>query len=194
MNSGLKPIGVVPLGEVCELTVKSIAANILGYLHLDTLILPPMEHPMYAYNERRHQYDAGAMITAMESLSFPQCDKIIGVVDLDLFIPIFAHVFGEARQGGRAALVSISRLKPPSLTSQEALNLQMERAAKVALHELCHLYDLHHCMEGLCLMHFSGGLEDLDQTPLYLCRYCSLYLRDALSVKRRHQRAAEKNT
>jgi len=194
MNSGLKPIGVVPLGEVCELTVKSIAANILGYLHLDTLILPPMEHPMYAYNERRHQYDAGAMITAMESLSFPQCDKIVGVVDLDLFIPIFAHVFGEARQGGRAALVSISRLKPPSLTSQEALNLQMERAAKVALHELCHLYDLHHCMEGLCLMHFSGGLEDLDQTPLYLCRYCSLYLRDALSVKRRHERAAEKNT
>lgn len=194
MNSGLKPIGVVPLGEVCELTVKSIAANILGYLHLDTLILPPMEHPMYAYNERRHQYDAGAMITAMESLSFPQCDKIVGVVDLDLFIPIFAHVFGEARQGGRAALVSISRLKPPSLTSQEALNLQMERAAKVALHELCHLYDLHHCMDGLCLMHFSGGLEDLDQTPLYLCRYCSLYLRDALSVKRRHERAAEKNT
>lgn len=194
MNSGLKPIGVVPLGEVCELTVKSIAANILGYLHLDTLILPAMEHPMYAYNERRHQYDAGAMITAMESLSFPQCDKIVGVVDLDLFIPIFAHVFGEARQGGRAALVSISRLKPPSLTSQEALNLQMERAAKVALHELCHLYDLHHCMEGLCLMHFSGGLEDLDQTPLYLCRYCSLYLRDALSVKGRHERAAEKNT
>jgi len=191
MNLGNKPIGVVPLGEVCELTLKSIAAHILGYLHLDALILPPIEHPMYAYEERRHQYDAGAIIAAMESLSFPQCDKIIGVVDLDLFIPIFIHVFGEARQGGRAALVSIYRLKPPSLTSQEALNLQMERAAKVALHELGHLYDLHHCMDSLCLMHFSGGLEALDQTPLYLCRYCSLYLRDALRVKKHREKAAE---
>jgi len=193
MNSGHKPIGVVPLGEVCELTVKSIAGHILGYLHLDALILPPMERPAYAYNERRHQYDAGVIITAMESLSFPQCDKIVGIVDLDLFIPIFVHVFGEARQGGRAALVSIYRLKPPASPSQESLNLQMERAAKVALHELCHLYDLHHCMDRLCLMHFSGGLEDLDQSPLYLCRYCSLYLRDALTIKKRREKAAEKS-
>jgi len=191
MNSDNKPIGVVPLGEVCGLTVKSIAAHILGYFQLDALVLPPMEHPLYAYNERRHQYDAGAIITAMESLSFPQCDKIIGVVDLDLFIPIFVHVLGEARQGGWAALVSIYRLRPSASLSQEALNLQMERAAKVALHELGHLYDLHHCMDGLCLMHFSGGLEDLDQTPLYLCRYCSLYLRDALSIKKRREKAAE---
>jgi archaemetzincin len=191
MNSGNKPIGVVPLGEVCELTVKSIAAHILGYFQLDALVLPPMEHPMYAYNERRHQYDAGAIITAMESLSFPQCDKIIGVMDLDLYIPIFVHVLGEARQGGGAALVSIYRLKPSSSPSQEGLNLQMERAAKVALHELGHLYDLHHCMDSLCLMHFSGGLEDLDQTPLYLCRYCSLYLRDALAIKKRRREGEE---
>jgi len=191
MNSGNKPIGVVPLGEVCELTVKSIAAHILGYFQLDALVLPPMEHPMYAYNERRHQYDAGAIITAMESLSFPQCDKIIGVMDLDLYIPIFVHVLGEARQGGGAALVSIYRLKPSSSPSQEGLNLQMERAAKVALHELGHLYDLHHCMDSLCLMHFSGGLEDLDQAPLYLCRYCSLYLRDALAIKKRRREGEE---
>ena len=191
MSSGTKPIGVVPLGEVCELTLKSIAAHILGYLYLDALILPPMEPPAYAYDKRRHQYDAGAIITALESLPFPQCDKIIGVVDLDLFIPIFTHVFGEARQGNRVALISLYRLKPPSSPSQAGLNLQMERAAKVALHELGHLYDLHHCMDTLCLMHFSGGLEDLDQTPLYLCRYCSIYLQDALRAAKRRERATE---
>ena len=120
MASGNKPIGVVPLGEICELTVKSIAAHILGYLRLDTLILPPMEHPAYAYDDQRHQYDAGAMITALESLPFPQCAKIIGGVDLDLFVPIFTHVFGEARQGNRVALVSTYRLKPPSSSSQHS--------------------------------------------------------------------------
>jgi len=191
MRSGTKPIGVVPLGEVCELTLKSIAAHILGYLYLDALILPPMETPAYAYDIRRRQHDAGAIITALESLPFPQCDKIVGVVDLDLFIPIFTHVFGEARQGNRVALISLYRLKPPSSPSQAGLNLQMERAAKVALHELGHLYDLHRCMDTLCLMHFSGGLEDLDQTPLYLCRYCSIYLQDALRAAKRRERATE---
>jgi archaemetzincin len=139
-----------------------------------------MEHPAYAYEVKRHQYDAGAIITALESMPFPQCDKVIGVVDLDLFVPIFTHVFGEARQGNRIAVISLYRLKSSSSSSQPGLNLQMERAAKVALHELSHLFDLHHCMASHCLMHFSGDLEDLDQTPLYLCRYCSVYFRDAL--------------
>jgi archaemetzincin len=48
------------------------------------------------------------------------------------------------------------------------------------MHELGHLFDLHHCMDRKCLMHFSGGLEDLDEAPLYFCRYCSVFLRDAL--------------
>jgi hypothetical protein len=30
-------------------------------------------------------------------------------------------------------------------------------------------------------MFFTGGLEDLDRAPLYFCRYCNTYLREALS-------------
>lgn len=191
MNSSRKAVGIVPLGEVCEMTVKAVAAHIQGYLYLDALLLPPLEHPAYAFDSRRRQYDVGAMIAALESLPFPQCEKIIGVVDLDLFIPIFTHVFGEARQGNRVAVISLYRLKPSPPPPEGSLHLQMERAAKVALHELGHLYDLHHCMDALCLMHFSGGLEDLDQTPLYLCRYCSIYLRDALRAEKPRQRATE---
>jgi predicted Zn-dependent protease len=36
-------------------------------------------------------------------------------------------------------------------------------------------------MDVKCLMHFTGELTDLDKTPLYFCRYCSLTLRDTLS-------------
>jgi archaemetzincin len=56
----------------------------------------------------------------------------------------------------------------------------LERTAKVALHELGHLFNLEHCHDTRCLMHFSGNLTELDETPLYYCRYCATYFRDAL--------------
>jgi archaemetzincin len=99
---------------------------------------------------------------------------------VDLFIPILSYVFGEARQGGRCALVSTWRLKKNRDGTRAPLPLLMERAGKVALHELGHLYNLFHCMDERCLMYFSGGLEDLDSAPLYFCRYCATYLRGAL--------------
>ena len=171
---------MVPIGEVPQVTSKSIAAHIIGYLDLDVDILPALEHPEYAQDQKRLQYNAGVILKAMESEPFQDHAKVIGVLDVDLFVPILTHVFGEAKQGGRCALVSLYRLKKNADGSTAPLSLQLERAAKVALHELGHLFDLHHCMDERCLMHFSGGLEDLDMTPLYFCRYCSVFLRDAL--------------
>jgi archaemetzincin len=173
-------IGLVPIGEVSQITSKSIAAHILGYLDLDVDILPDLANPTYAHDMKRAQYDAGTILKAMESEPFQGHAKVIGVLDVDLFVPILTHVFGEARQGGRCALVSVYRLKRNSDGSTPPQSLILERGAKVALHELGHLFDLHHCMDRKCLMHFSGGLEDLDEAPLYFCRYCSIFLRDAL--------------
>ena len=168
------------MGEVSEITLKALAANLLGYLNLEVDILPPLEDPVYALNQKRLQYDAGVILKAMESEPFQDYAKIIGVLDADIFVPILTHVFGEARQGGRYALVSVYRLKRNSDGSAPPLSLILERGAKVAMHELGHLFDLHHCTDRKCLMHFSGGLEDLDEAPLYFCRYCSVFLRDAL--------------
>ena len=87
-------IGLVPIGEISEITSKSIAAHILGYLNLDVDILPPMEHPGYAHDGKRLQYDAGAILKAFESGPFHNYAKIIGDLDVDIFVPIVSHVFG----------------------------------------------------------------------------------------------------
>jgi archaemetzincin len=185
MCSEKRRIGVVPIGEVPQITSKVIAANVLGCLNLEADILPPLEYPAYAYDEKRLQYDAGRILKALESLPYRDCEKVIGVLQVDLFIPVFTYVFGEARQGGKYALVSVFRLKRNSDGSASPKPLVLERAGKVALHELGHLYDLHHCMDERCLMHFSGELEVLDRTPLYFCRYCSVRVRDALAMVKR---------
>jgi archaemetzincin len=178
----MRPVGVVPFGAVDGMVLKAVAANILGYLHVDTEIIAPMEYPEYAYDCHRLQYDAGIILKAFESVSFEGLAKVIGILDADLFVPILTYVFGEARQGGRCALVSLPRLRKNPDGTEALLPLFLERAAKVALHELGHLFNLIHCEDERCLMHFSGGVRDLDKAPPYFCRYCSIYLRDGLAV------------
>ena len=177
----MRPIGVVAFGAVSEIVSKTIAARILGYLRLATDIVPSLEYPEYAFDKGRLQYNAGTILTTFESIPFNNYEKLIGVLDADLFVPILTYVFGEARQGGRCALVSLHRLKKNSDGSSASTALFLERTAKVALHELGHLFNLIHCEDERCLMHFSGGIKDLDKAIPYFCRYCSLYFREALS-------------
>jgi len=178
----MKPIGVVSFGEIDGVVLKAIAAHILGYLRIDTEIFSQLEYPGYAYDPRRLQYDAGAILKAFEALPVQNYAKVIGVLDADLFVPILTYVFGEARQGGKCAVVSLHRLKNNPDGCKASAPLFLERAAKVALHELGHLLNLTHCEDERCLMHFSGGIRDLDTLPPYFCRYCSVYLHDGLAL------------
>jgi len=179
MPSGNQTIGVCGVGNGVELPLKVVAAHVAGYLKLTAKILPPLPHPGHAFSENRLQYDAGAILRELENRNFGECRKIIAVLNLDLFIPIFTHVYGEARQNGKIALVSTFRLAEKK-DGQPPPPLLLERTAKVALHELGHLFDLEHCHDTRCLMHFSGNLAELDESPLYYCRYCATYFRDAL--------------
>jgi len=97
----------------------------------------------------------------LETMAFDGCDAVIAVVDEDLFIPIFTYVLGEARIGGRCALISVYRLdKCP------------KRAVKLALHEFGHLMALGHCHDDYCAMSFSKDIDQLDLIPSYYCQYC----------------------
>jgi archaemetzincin len=181
MNPKQRIIGVVPVGGIPELAPKIIAAHISGYLKLPAEILTHLELPAAACNETQLRYDAAKILRFFESGPYASYDKIIGIINVDLFIPTFAYVFGEAVQGGKYALVSLFRLTKVKKGLNPSSAIVCERAAKVALHEVGHLYNLSHCEDKNCLMHYSGGLADLDDIPLYFCRYCNTYFRDALA-------------
>lgn len=177
-------IGIVPIGDTDKIAVKVIAAHITGYLNFDAEIVTPLEKPDYAYDEKRFQYNAGIILKQFSEMFFEKFDKkfdkIVGVASVDLFVPILTYVFGEAKQGGRCALVSLFRLEKDCNHITPPPSLVYERAAKVALHELGHLFNLLHCEDNRCLMHFAGGISQLDKTPLYFCKYCTAFFRDAL--------------
>jgi archaemetzincin len=159
-----------------------IAAHISGCLNLNAEVIAPIEHPHHAFDKKRFQYDAGKIISRFESMHFPDVEKMVAVFSDDLFIPIFSHVFGEARLGGKFALVSLFRLdKQPDGSTSPTVKIY-ERAAKVALHEIGHLYRLAHCDDNRCLMHFTGGLQSLDEISLNFCRYCHTFFQDVLPL------------
>jgi archaemetzincin len=183
MHAAPHRIGVLPIGELHDIVPKVIAAHISGYLNLEATVLSPVDRPSYAFHEERVQYNVGAILQALEEKPIKGIQKIVGVLNVDLFVPVFTHVYGEARQGGRVALVSLFRLGEDPVESIPPSAAMLERAAKVALHELCHLYNLTHCETHDCLMHFSGSLDDLDNISFRLCRYCTSFFRNAVRLE-----------
>ena len=178
MNEKKGCLAVVPFGNPPRAALEAVAENIRTRLGLSTEILPPLEVPSYAFDERRAQYNVFPLFNALEKKDF-RYTKVIAVLNVDLFIPIFTHVFGEAQEGGKYAMVSLYRLRRNADGSNTSAGLLLERLAKVALHELGHLFDIVHCMNEQCVMHFSGTVEELDIATPHLCEYCWEYLKES---------------
>jgi archaemetzincin len=182
MIRGSLIIGVLPVGSVPDLILEIIASNIDAHLNLPSKILPFFLPPAEALDKRRQQYDAAKMLQAFSVLNLKRFQKVVAVCTEDLFVPILTHVHGEAQQGGKFAVVSLFRLHHDPILGG-LTSLFYERAVKVTLHEIGHLFSLLHCADKRCLMHFSSTLDQLDATPIYFCRYCFQYFNAA--TKRR---------
>jgi len=129
---------------------------------------------------RRRQHASGRMLEWLLH-NGPQDGRVLGVTDVDLFIPILTFVFGEAQLGGRAAVVSTARLSDPVVTDRRVLR---ERLAKEAVHELGHALGLVHCARPDCAMSRSPGLRDLDRKGGQLCADCRMLLAQAQERER----------
>ena len=125
------------------------------------------DRPDDAYDSRRKQWSS-TRILAWLARSGPE-GRLLGVTDVDLFIPVLTFVFGEAQLGGRAAVVSTARLQEPGLRDERIV---LERLAKESVHELGHVFGLLHCETPRCVMGRSASLRDVDGKRGELCRSC----------------------
>ena len=174
-------IGVLPMGKIPGAALSAVSKHIPTFFRHDAKILTSLPIPSYAIDKRRGQYNAANIISTLESRPLTTCQKVLAIVNVDLFIPIFTHVMGEAREGGNFALVSMYRLtKNPSGEGAPSFTI-LDRLVKVALHELGHLFDLVHCENESCLMHFAGNIEEIDQISISFCTYCQKYLEETVT-------------
>ncbi len=122
--------------------------------------------PGYAYNKDRNQYHSNAIMRRLVPLLEPG-QTILGVVDVDLFVPDSGFVFGEADRESRAAVLSIARLR------QGADEVLLRRRVQVeGLHQAGHLVGLSYCEDARCAMFLATTLPDVDRKQIALCHIC----------------------
>lgn len=139
----------------------------------DCRVLGAVGRPDYAFNAERKQYFSTQILKEMSHVTPEDAKKVIGVVDVDLYVPILTFVFGEAQLNGRAAIVSLFRLHQEHYGMAPNNDLLKVRAVKEVVHELGHTFGLTHCSHYKCVMHFSHSLRNIDMKSADFCGGCT---------------------
>ena len=163
---------LVPVGEIDKKVIERLQVDLGKIFNKQVEAGQGMPHPDYAYNKKRNQYLSTAILkTLMEQKEYMAYEKVLGIVDRDLYVPELNFVFGEA--GQKAAVISLTRLRQEFYRLPQDQTLFHKRALTEAVHELGHTYGLGHCRNPQCVMFFSNSLMDTDRKGSEFCLECS---------------------
>jgi archaemetzincin len=166
-------LDLLPVGPLPEETLDAVTARLSRHVALPcralasspTLVLPRLPG--------RGQIDAGALLTALETTTEEPDRILVGLTAEDLATAVFTFVFGLARTGGRAAIVSLARVDPTFYGLPPDPALRDQRAVSEIRHELGHLSGRGHCPDRSCLMSFAGTIDKADTRGERFCSDCA---------------------
>ncbi len=165
-------IALVAVGEIDRNVIDWLKDDLAKVFNKQVAIAEGMPKPNYAYDHKRKQYLSTAILNAIvEQKEYAPYEKILAIVDHDLFVPELNFVFGQA--GPKAAVVSLTRLRQSFYHLTENQNLFHQRVLTEAIHELGHTYRLGHCENPQCVMFFSNSLVDTDRKGSKFCLSCN---------------------
>ena len=165
----MEKLNIIPIGKIDQKILDYLKIELRKKFGIEVEIAEPMEKPDYAYNPQRRQYHSTAILEKISKLTN---GVILGVVDLDLYVPDLNFVFGEAAPLMRMAIISLVRLRQEYYGLPKNESLFRERVIKEAVHELGHVFGLNHCRDPKCVMHFSNSLFDTDKKSSSFCSKC----------------------
>jgi len=165
-------IDIVPIGEVDETVLSFLKQSISQAFKIQTRIRNRRFNLSLSYDPVRDQYNSSGLLLELINDTPPETLKILGVTELDLFIPIFTFLFGEAQLNGIGALVSAHRLHNQFYGVSENRELLESRLLKEGVHELGHTFGLIHCFALKCVMKSSTYVEEIDQKSVHFCKSC----------------------
>ena len=171
-------IGILRVGQVGSYVIKRVQENLNMIFPKTTcaLISQTMQIPSEAFNKTRQQYRSDMILSKVHdyALKDEALDHVLGIADVDIFVSELNFVFGEAECPGKAALISLRRLRPEFYGEASNMELFLERITKEAVHEVGHSLGLRHCSNPFCVMYFSNSIFETDRKQSLFCTKCHL--------------------
>ncbi len=156
---------LVALGTVQPKIVQAAIEALRETIDIVARPGPSLDKPQYAFNKDRGQYHATSILRRLASLRAKDA-PVVGILDVDLFLPDAAYVIGDADRDAGAAVFSLARL---SSGDPDAVR---RRAQVETVHSAGHLLGLSHCSDFRCAMFLSHTAADADRKALGLCALC----------------------
>jgi archaemetzincin len=156
--------------------VRSEIYEVFGYR---TEVVPLLDEVDLWMDPVRKQYHSTPILETLALLLPSKAIKVLAITKVDLFIPILTHVYGEAQLGGKACILSIHRFSDGLAVGSGSMTFR-SRVVKEAIHELGHTFNLRHCRDPHCTMHYCRSVQEVDRKSNQLCRYCTILLEDEI--------------
>lgn len=164
----------------CEIDKDSLSYTIFRNFGAPVLIKEKEFDLSFSYDPLRNQYNSSKILYKLLNMIPEDALSLMGLTDVDLFIPIFTYVFGEAQLDGKVGIVSIYRFRNELYGLPRNQEKLQERLEKEIVHELGHNFGLVHC-ENNCVMRASSYMEEIDLKPSYFCKSCEEFIHNKIN-------------
>lgn len=172
-NTDMKKIFcILPIGQIDNKILQYTQMELEERFNVAVDIGRQLEEPAYAYHKHKKQYNSTKILKKIYKLKLTGYDRILGIVDVDLYIPERTFVFGAAGVKKKVSVISLTRLRQQYYDLPEEPSLFNDRITIEAFHELGHTYGLYHCKNNKCVMFLSNTIEDTDHKGAELCSNC----------------------
>ena len=165
-------IVVVPMGDIDYSLVNKLASQLVSYFSVGVDILQGTKIPQEALNQQRGQYYSTVILTKLELMKSASGEKMLGLVDGDLYIPTRNFVIGEADPAGKSAVVSLFRLRHENYEMLDEEKVLFSRILKESLHQLGHLWGFKDCRNPKCVMYLTDNVTEVDRKGPKFCDNC----------------------
>lgn len=173
-------IAITPVDAIEKSILKELRSVVERTFRLSTRIIPMENDPSLSSGFMENgKYNSTALLfyLSQKKKTPDNTLKLLAVTRLDLYSPIFSHMYGEAQLRGKCALMSLCRLDPEFYDLPPNPILFISRCRKEAVHELGHTFGLVHCRDENCIMFPSSTIEDTDTRSESFCPVCSKLLK-----------------
>ncbi|MEW6214135.1 MAG: archaemetzincin family Zn-dependent metalloprotease [Nitrospirota bacterium] len=168
----MEKILVIPIGTVDSVILRDIAYALEKTFHCKVDFGKEIPIPQDSYNSKRRQYHSTIILNKLKGTKPKNFDRMLGITDVDLYVPELNFVFGEADILAGVTVISLTRLRQEFYGLPADSRLFHMRAIKEAIHEIGHTYGLGHCPNSKCIMYFSNSLRDTDRKGPGFCNIC----------------------